>query len=118
MATATERGAKTEAGKAAAKERVNNQGEKPSRKILTPAEKVAKLEAELAEARKAAEAKERAKLDKLRERRSSLATRIQPLIREYNEIGQQLDLSPVEIAPVNTDVTPTKGRPLGSDDKG
>lgn len=130
MATATEDGATTEAGKAAAKERVANQGKahKPAtratpgkdakssakRKVLTDDERIAKLEADLAEARKKREKKASEAQAKLGEKRIALLKRIEPLVNQLNELNGQLDYLPVSLV---AEAEP-KGRPLGGDDKG
>jgi cbb3-type cytochrome oxidase cytochrome c subunit len=79
----------------------------PKRKVLTPAEKVAKAEADLKAAREAAEKAERAKQDKARERRASLVKRVEPLIAQLNEVNSELDYPRVELTPVAAE--PAKG---------
>lgn len=62
----------------------------PKRKMLTPAEKVAKLEADLKAAREAAEAKGKVTEGKLREERAKLVTKRDALNKKIEEIDGQL----------------------------
>lgn len=67
------------------------------RKILTPQERVAKLEAELKAAREKAEAKAKAESDQLTERRAKIVERRDLLNTQIEEIDKQLEaLKPSE----------------------
>lgn len=72
--------------------------EKAKRTVLTPAQKVAKLEAELAEARAKAEKKAGEQGDKLKERRAKLIeqinerkAKVEAIEAELKELGVELD---------------------------
>lgn len=60
------------------------------RKMLTPAERVAKLEADLAEARAKAEAKAKAKAGELTEKREKLTAKIVELQKQVDTINAEL----------------------------
>ncbi len=61
------------------------------RKMLTPEQRVAKLEAELAEAKAKAEAKTRARVEVLRKQRSTLYTQIGERKEKIEQINSELE---------------------------
>ena len=73
----------------AAKKSAAKSGE-TKRKMLTPAEKVAKLEADLAAAREKAEAQANKKFTQLREQRAKLVEKRDALNSKIAEIDEQL----------------------------
>lgn len=64
---------------------------KPKRKQLTPAERVAKIEAELRAAREKLEAKSKKQIEQLLEKRTALEARADKLIEQIHGIDAQLD---------------------------
>lgn len=64
---------------------------KPKRKQLTPAERVAKIEAELRAAREKLEAKSKKQIEQLLEKRKTLLARAEKIDAQVNEIDNQLE---------------------------
>ena len=68
----------------------------PKRKVLTPAERVAKLEAELARAKEKADAKANKARNEALTRRAKLVERIEKLQAEVDSIDAQFPVETVE----------------------
>lgn len=66
--------------------------DKPKRKVLTAAERVAKLEAQLAAAREKAAEKDGKRIASLKTKRSKLAERRDALSKQISEIDEELQL--------------------------
>jgi seryl-tRNA synthetase len=64
--------------------------EEKKRTVLTPEQRVARLEAQLAEAKAKAEAKNAKQIDVLLERGKKISERIAKLDNQYDEITRQL----------------------------
>lgn len=67
------------------------EGDKPKRRNLTPAERIAKMEAELAATREKAEAANRKKAEALVEKRNALTAKVAELKAKVDEINLELD---------------------------
>lgn len=63
--------------------------DKPKRTILTPEERVAKLERELAEAKVKAQAKDRKRLDVVIERRALLQAKVDGITKQLTELSSE-----------------------------
>lgn len=79
---------------------------KPKRKMLTPSERVAKLEADLEAARKKAEQKNEAVADKLKTKRSTVVQRIEAEQAKLAKIDAELTALGYEVVEFVADVTP------------
>lgn len=89
------------------------EGDKPKRKNLTPAERIAKAEAELAEIRRKAEEAANKKANVLREQRSKLVTKVAELEGKIAEINGELNQLGVVEGDVATEATPAEAQPEG-----
>lgn len=79
--------------------------DKVKRTVLTPEQRVAKLEAELAAAKAKAEARANKEANILLERRGKLSARISKLMSDIDDIDTQLSRLGVELPPtISTDV--------------
>jgi seryl-tRNA synthetase len=67
-------------------------GDKPKRRVLTSAERIAKLEADLAAARERAAAGDKKKIDKLLAQRAKLIAKVEGLTKSIDELTEQLNL--------------------------
>lgn len=66
------------------------EAEKPKRRNLTPAERIAKMEAELAATREKAEAANKKKVDALLEKRNGFTAKIAEIQTKVHEVNTEL----------------------------
>lgn len=86
--------------------------DKVKRTVLTPEQRVAKLEAELAAAKAKAEARANKEANILLDRRASLMTRANEIAAKINDIDTQLSRLGYDVPPTNevTDMADTEGQ--------
>lgn len=92
------------------------EAKKPGRKMLTPAERVAKLEADLKAAREAAAAKDAKKIDALKEKRGVLVQKVNEAQAKVRAIDEELQLLGYEIEAPVVGGTPVRPALLADDE--